>query len=68
MARQEIKVMEFTCDGCGKEVWVPLHDGPPVPWFNGTVIWHHGGGGSGGEWDACSEKCIKKAILAVVHA
>jgi hypothetical protein len=58
--REEFDV--YTCDGCEKEVAVRIGDELPLGWhLNVTHI--HGAGGDGGVVYACSDRCIKKAVL-----
>lgn len=66
MSREQVTVTELTCDGCGKIELVSESGEMPDPWYHGTVILHHAGDGSGDEWDACSKKCVPKAIEAAV--
>jgi len=61
------QVTRYTCDNpdCEKEV---LTDTPEdiIGWYFGSVIHHHLTGGDGGDWVACSKKCIQKAVLEVI--
>lgn len=61
MACESVEVTRWTCDGCGREVLWEID--PPFPWYQGSVLHHHGGGGSGADWDACSTKCIRSAVV-----
>lgn len=63
MTTRKVEVQSWVCDGCSKETLTMTHDGPPIPWYQGNVLWHHGGGGCGGDWDACSKKCIRNAVI-----
>ena len=66
MAMEKREVTVITCDGCGSEAWLE-DDEMPVGWYVGDVLHHHQGGGSGGDWMACSPAHIKKAVLAAVE-
>lgn len=59
------KVSAWACDGCGK-IEIPGTDEDPPPGLSGNVMEVHLGGGSGGEWYACSRRCIRKAIVSVL--
>lgn len=62
MAHVTIEVEEYTCDGCGSQTLADTGvDGLP-PGFHGNVIRISNGGGDGGDWYACSRKCIVKAV------
>lgn len=63
MAREEITAEELRCDGCDKTVMVTLYD-DEKGWFSGDA--RQAGAGVDGEWDACSRKCIQKAVLAAL--
>lgn len=67
MTRETVELLRLGCDGCGKAVHLEQHDMVPVGWFEGHVLWHHGGGGDGGSWSACSVKCIRKAVLTAAE-
>jgi hypothetical protein len=66
MAIEKREVDVITCDACGKEGY--LDEGEmPVGWYVGDVIFHHEGGGSGGEWSACKSAHIKQAVIEAVN-
>src|SRR3546814_13033522 len=55
-------VHEYVCDGCGKSTIVVEGEDQPLG-IEGTVAEHHGGGGNGGKFWACSRKGIRKASI-----
>lgn len=64
--KQLIEVLRYTCDACGKVVYVEL-DEPEVMGLIGDVMeTTDTAGGLGGDWFACSRKCVAKAILTVL--
>jgi len=64
--KQLIEVYRYTCDACGKVVYVEL-DEPEVMGLIGDVMeTTDTAGGLGGDWFACSRKCVAKAILTVL--
>lgn len=63
--RREIKAVSYECDGCGKIQLVDA-DVDEVIGIVGSVIEHTDGGGWGGDWFACSRKCIKKAVEVAI--
>ena len=57
-----VTIDEFTCDGCGKVVWQDTQvDGLPDG-YHGNVLRVGPQGGDGGEWFACSKKCVTRAV------
>jgi len=59
------KVLE--CDGCGSEHIVREESGERPLGFYIEVAHHHAGGGSGAsDIYACSERCIKKAVITAL--
>lgn len=59
--RREKEAIEHECDGCGRRFVV--YKGEELPdGFHGDVF-RISSGGVGGKWFACTEKCIKAAVL-----
>ena len=59
---REITAAEYTCDGCGK-VFLIERDAELPHGFHGNVTRISSWGGSGGDWFACTERCIRQAVL-----
>jgi hypothetical protein len=62
--KQDVKVDEFTCNGCEKIQYG--HIGDDVFGIVGTYFVHTRAGGRGFEYFACSPKCQAKAIKRAV--
>lgn len=67
MTRETVELERIGCDGCGKAIHLEAADMMPVGWYVGDVLWHHGGGGDGGDWYACSPKCIRRAVICAAE-
>lgn len=67
MAIEQRNIEVMICDAptCDKEA--VLDDEEYLGWFAGSVLYHHEGGGSGGNWHACRAAHIKAAVLAVAE-
>lgn len=62
--QEQVYAVRWTCGGCGKEVIQLADEGEEVPaGFHGSVMHIGDHGGTGGEFFACKETCIRKAVL-----
>lgn len=64
MTKREIKVHEYTCDGCGKVVLQRHSD--EIMGVSGNVVEISEYGSHGGEWYACKRACVRNAIFNVL--
>ncbi len=64
MTREQVTLVVWTCDGCGKRVQ-GSPDGERAWGYHGDVMHVGAHGGNGGEWYACGRRCIRNAVLAV---
>jgi len=60
----EIKVMEYTCDSCGKSQ-LAAERGEAIG-YSGTVTVTHETGGGSGTFFACSPDCLVDAIREAI--
>lgn len=61
--KETIAMDQYTCDGCHKVTLVDT-DGEPPYGFHLTASYIHAGGGDGADdIYACSDKCIRKAVI-----
>ena len=60
MATEEIKAIQYTCDGCGSINIVV--DSMEILGYTGSVLWQYETGGHAAEWYACKPTCIKNAV------
>ena len=59
--KETVKADRYTCDGCGDVDLV--EPGEELPGgYHGSHMHIHGTGGDGGQWFACSRKCLLNAI------
>lgn len=63
MVSKKVEVLVTECDGCGKQFIQDVEPIEPILGFYGDVMQHYGSGGHGASWFACSERCIKKAVV-----
>lgn len=64
---ESIEAKRFICDGCGKTI-VVAGDEDPLGFHGGQVFEHHKLGGQGcNDWFACSERCIRKAVINAIY-
>jgi hypothetical protein len=64
--KELVEAHRYTCDGCGQIQYVEL-DEDEVMGLTGDVIeTTNTAGGLGGDWYACSRKCLLKAITNVL--
>lgn len=57
--KSELEITE--CDACGKRQINEPED--PALGYEGLAVHHQSSGGHGANWNACSARCIKQAIL-----
>lgn len=73
MAREEVLMTKYTCDGCGKEKVVPEDEETSGGWIEGTFVQRvaedtFGPGEDAavsGIWVSCSPRCIGRAVQNV---
>lgn len=66
MVKTEVRATEYECDGCGKIQLVT--DDMEIMGLQGTAYETTTLAGLvGGEWFACTRKCVAKAIIAVIE-
>jgi len=64
--KQLIEVHRYTCDACGKVVYVELDEDEVMGLYGDVSETTETAGGLGGDWYACSRKCVAKAIANVL--
>jgi hypothetical protein len=63
---ERVVMHKYTCDGCGSE-HLSLPNDIPAQGFHGKTTQHADWGGCTGEWFACQEKCIQKAVVKSIE-
>jgi hypothetical protein len=58
-------VNEYTCDGCGKSSIATESEDPPKG-ITGNVFEVTDFGGDGGDFWACSRKCLRAAVFTTL--
>lgn len=67
MAREQVTLDSYRCDGCGKEKYAAQDDEPPFG-YHGTVYEISAHGGSGGaDYYACRLACVRVAVAKSVE-
>lgn len=67
--KENVKAVRYICDACGYEFIVPADrdQEPPRGYHGDGVLWVMEGGGWGcRSWYACSEICIKDAVVNAI--
>jgi len=64
--KRSIKADEYTCDGCGKVTVVEPHEEKPLGFHLQASRIHHGGGDFADDIFACTEKCIRAAVVGAL--
>lgn len=64
--KKRVHAWVHTCDGCGAQHVQVSGEDLPLGIY-GKFMWHHGAGGSGGDYYACSEACVIDAMQAVME-
>lgn len=59
----EDSVHKAVCDGCERIQYHEVVD--DVIGYAGTVMHSTDYGGTGGDWFACSKRCVSRAVLSV---
>lgn len=60
MGTHKVEAVEHTCDGCGRREYEIEGEPPMWIWIDWAEV--HSGGGTGGKLEACTERCVTKAV------